>query len=198
VAKKKIANRATNLDNAASVLSSRNGSSRQNKAADAYDMATLAAEMVAATGSATHLGIVSPEFGRRHAFCVAGYEPHDRVELHVKDMSEAGWCANAWVIDPWLNVSCPFHDYPKEAKKKFRHWSNQKKYTITREYKPPEDPLSESFQSMFFEANMLRFFEGSLLVTNISRIREAQVRAAEERQAEIYAAKLKQLPFISF
>jgi hypothetical protein len=170
---------------------------RQHLAADAYDMATLAAEMIAASGSTAHLGIVFPKVGRRHAFCVAGYEPHARSDLHIRDMSEEGWCANAWVIDPWMNVSCPFQDYPAQAKMKFRQWSRQSKYIITHPRRAPEDPSSDEFGVSFFESSQLKFIDGSFLVKSISQLREKEELQRREIEAEIFEAATKALPIMS-
>lgn len=188
--------RATNQGLAHRLISDGLVVGRNCLVADAYDMATLAAEMVGTSGSTAHIGIVSPPNGRRHAFCVAGYAPNARSPMCVREMSKEV-CQSAWVIDPWMNVSCSFQNYPTQAEMKFTRWSQQGKHIVTQQFgvlQTYEDPGANDFQERFFRNDQLLFLDGSMLIKELSHIREEEERQLREAEANLLVAAAKALP----
>lgn len=90
-----------------------------------------------------------------HCFCVVNYKPHDGSPLHVQNMAFDEKAEGALVIDPWLNVSCKFAKYRKEATDKFIRWSDRGK-RINRF--TPHNPISVSWSGAFF-LGTLKFFD---------------------------------------
>jgi hypothetical protein len=90
-----------------------------------------------------------------HNFCVADYRPHAGSPICVQDMLFDGECGGAWVIDPWMNISCRFDAYPRHARAKLSKWADQGKHILRQEEgldrtlvaHDPSDPI---FRSHFF------------------------------------------------
>lgn len=91
-----------------------------------------------------------------HCFCVVGYYPHADSPKCVQDIPLDHRCSAAWVIDPWLNITCRLDTYPQQVKKKLRKWTTQGKYILRKEEGLPEeslvvhDPYDGPFRSRFF------------------------------------------------
>lgn len=106
-------------------------------------------------GSSAHIGWISSPGD--HAFCVVDYTPHVGGPKHVGDMFKDD-CARAWVIDAWMNISCPFEEYPARAKSRLLDWSRQGKHIIFGSEEPkPYDPINPAYIDGFFFSGPLRF-----------------------------------------
>lgn len=123
-------------------------------------MALRSAGEVINAGSSTHIGWISAPGD--HAFCVADYTPHVGSPKRVEDMFKDD-CAGAWVIDPWLNISCPFKEYPARAKSQFELWSGRGKRILHGERWAPFDPVSPAYSDGFFLTGPLRFDRVALM-----------------------------------
>ena len=76
--------------------------------------------------------------GVRHWFCIVDYRPNQRDGYPVQDGVDRvqdmpfneGW-EGAWIIDPWMNISCRYADYPVRVRAKFHKWALDGKYILT-------------------------------------------------------------------
>jgi hypothetical protein len=125
-------------------------------AGTSLDMALSAAEEVTAAGSVAYIAVVHGK--TNHFFCVADYPQGTATPAHVKDMSDwscpAAGIADPWIIDPWMNISCRFQNYPGAVASKLAKWSNEgKRIQDERELKL-HDPMSKMFLKLFFEIGL--------------------------------------------
>ncbi|AKA80661.1 dermonecrotic toxin domain-containing protein [Pseudomonas synxantha] len=79
------------------------------------EMAILAREILNTSGARA----AEWHAGNAHAFTVVG-GPTGPVKPTV-DFSEPTW-ANAWVVDPWADISCPASDYMAQLKATMAKW----------------------------------------------------------------------------
>lgn len=122
---------------------------------NAPDMARRAAEAVTKRGGVAHLGkVCSPG---SHTFCVSDYPAGVMTPGCVADMCEYDH-VRAWIIDPWMNVSCRFSEYPARAATKLAIWSSQGKHIIFRRDKKAYDPLDRAYTFCLFKLSALAFY----------------------------------------
>jgi hypothetical protein len=99
-----------------------------------------------------------------HAFCVVDYPSSAGCPQHIQDMNWYLW-EDAWVIDPWMNISCAFHEFPSKALVKFQVWSPQGKRILYGDKWEPYDPTDEVYSNGFFKNGPLRFDKVNLVPT---------------------------------
>lgn len=129
-------------------------------AGNCEEMAKMAAkEVIRIKSTALLCAVDSPG---DHCFCVADYLPHSGSPKHVKDMFMDD-SEGAWVIDPWMNISCRFKDYPGMAASKLAEWSDQGKHIIYRktplDNQAPVDPIGSVYVNAFFYDGPLYFLD---------------------------------------
>lgn len=124
--------------------------------ANCHEMAMSAAGVVIRAGSTAHLGVI--EAPGDHSFCVADYCPESNGPKHVQDMFRYD-DPEARIIDPWMNITCRFSEYPALATARFRHWSSQGKHIIysVDEESRPYNPTSRTYSDGFFKSGPLKF-----------------------------------------
>lgn len=156
----KLRVRGENQQKALDAMLSNTNEYQGSAAGNAFEMARLAALLVVEEGSKAVIGRVKGK--AKHAFCVADYRPHDNSPKHVQDIFLEN-CGAAWVIDPWMNLSCPLGEYPARAAAKLVKWSDNWKQIL---YKPekfgvnaPFDPKNEEFTDAFLTSGPLTFVE---------------------------------------
>jgi hypothetical protein len=101
------------------------------RASDPVRLAILAADEVQGRGSKACLGRIDAK-SVYHAFCVADYQPDDESPKRLGAMTFKD-DTEAWVIDPWMNISCSFSDYPSKVKEKAVKWEMRGKRIISRD-----------------------------------------------------------------
>lgn len=92
--------------------------------------AKLAKKRARAAGAGSVcIGVVNDPLVSHH-FCVVDYSPHKYHAESVQEMPNALCSKNALIIDPWMNISCNFHEYPAFIIKKLCKWSCNEKYIV--------------------------------------------------------------------
>jgi hypothetical protein len=81
------------------------------------EMAEASAEIIRKSGGTARTWYVD---GGDHAFTVVGGPP--AVGKSTVDFSEAEW-KDAWIVDPWADISCKASEYTGELKKKMAEWA---------------------------------------------------------------------------
>lgn len=116
---------------------------------NALEMSIQTAQLVKKHKKAVHIGkICAPG---NHTFCIVGYPPGVPSPESIRFMYKRCY-KDAWVIDPWMNVSCPFTEYPLRAANKFANWSIQGKHIIFGRKEPkPYDPVDRVYVDIFFK-----------------------------------------------
>ncbi len=117
------------------------------------EMSETAAEKVRSAGSTALIGSI--RYPGDHAFCAVDYAPHGASPQHVQDMYKDDQAANSWVIDPWMNIACPFRDYPAFAAAKLTNWSAQGKQILY--HRGATDPADILYVDGFFKNGPLTF-----------------------------------------
>lgn len=91
-----------------------------------------------------------------HDICIADYYPRDDSPKCVREMPLDRNCMGAWVIDPWMNISCSFEAYPDRAFDKLLKWHAEGKHILRGENRKvglgsiSYDPSDPKFLSAFF------------------------------------------------
>lgn len=117
------------------------------------EMSRTAAGKVRDLGSQALIGSV--RYPGDHAFCAVDYTPHGGSPTHVQDMYKDQRANNSWVIDPWMNIACPFKDYPAFAAMKLTTWSSKGKHILY--HRGSSDPLANEYIDGFFKSGPLSF-----------------------------------------
>lgn len=129
-------------------------------AGTSLDMALSAAEEVIAVGSVAYIAVIQAM--TNHFFCVADYPQGTATPSHVQNMYD--WCcpdagmADPWIIDPWMNVSCRFQNYPMAVTSKLAKWSHEGKRIQEDRRLTLHDPLSKVFLKLFFEIGVFELW----------------------------------------
>lgn len=119
------------------------------RASDPVRLAILAADEVHRRGSAACIGRVDADLAY-HAFCVAGYQPTARPVKNIASMAFHD-STDAWIIDPWMNISCHFSEYPNMLKIKVVKWDMQQKRII----------ITKSIKADDVDENDIKYFDAA-------------------------------------
>jgi hypothetical protein len=115
-----------------------------------------------------------------HVFCVVDYPVEADVPSHVQHMPNYKH-EGAWVINPWMNISCPFYKYPAMAKNKLFDCLDKEKRIIDTglSFYHEYDPAGVAYIDGFFQSGPLKFFPVDLVrvsdtesITAVRRARE--------------------------
>jgi hypothetical protein len=124
---------------------------KDTKAGNCEEMAREAQRLTTQAGHTALIGNVTKPGD--HAFCVVDYTPGNNP-AHVNDMINTN-APNAWIIDPWMNISCKFTDYPAMAEQKLAKWANDGKDIIF--FDKQTNPQSANYLNGFFTTGPLSF-----------------------------------------
>lgn len=85
-----------------------------------------------------------------HTFCVADFYQRDNLPKCLQDIVPNEYNRSAWVIDPWMNISCRYTDYKSQVLMKFMKWSAIGKHVTRFRI----DPALPNWISLFFTGQL--------------------------------------------